>query len=266
MLLPRKYEWQQALFMNDPADWPAIFVTTHLQWRDLMVYHLYIGCIRTLEMQKQSNYVFDKIRDKILAGELFPGNPIPERALGSTFGTSRVPIREAFIQLEDRGLITLINGKGAFVRVFSLSEIRDLYEVRSSLEGQAAMSAARFAPKEEYQEYHQRALHSFEHKDQTTVQELQELNSEFHDLVARLCHNKLLESLLSSLHDQVILVRAQTYRQFPKEVHFGGMAQHIKILEAIMVEDGPTAERRMKEHILSWFDRQLPILSGHAAR
>ncbi|MDR1829131.1 MAG: GntR family transcriptional regulator [Methylobacteriaceae bacterium] len=212
-------------------------------------------------MQKQSVYVIDQIRKKILDGELEPGYPISERVLSSSLGTSRVPVREAFIHLEDKGLIRLISGRGAFVRVFSFNEIRELYEVRGSLEGQAASSAAKWAPKEEFRECRKQFVDCLARKETITSQELQSLNSQFHDLVGRLCNNNLLSTLLSNIHDQVVLVRAQTYKRFSTDVHVGGMTEHVAILDAIIDGDGPSAERLMRQHIGAWFERQISYVN-----
>ena len=86
--------------------------------------------------------VFQKLRDDILSGKYKEHDELRETTLGKELGVSRTPVREALRQLELEGLVTIIPNKGAYVTGISQKDIRDIYVIRSMLEGLCARWAA----------------------------------------------------------------------------------------------------------------------------
>ena len=78
--------------------------------------------------------VFNTLRQAILKGELEPGERLMEIQLADRLGVSRTPIREAIRKLELEGLVLMIPRKGAEVAKISEKSLRDVLEVRRSLE------------------------------------------------------------------------------------------------------------------------------------
>ena len=75
------------------------------------------------------------LREAILDFRLEPGQRLVERELVEQLNVSRTTVREALRELTSEGLIKVVPQKGAVVAAPSLSEARDLYEVRAALEG-----------------------------------------------------------------------------------------------------------------------------------
>lgn len=82
--------------------------------------------------------VVDALRKAIVEGRLAPGSRLVERELIQMTGVSRTVIREALRQLESEGVIETVPNKGPIVRKLTLEEAKDLYLIRSVLEGLAA--------------------------------------------------------------------------------------------------------------------------------
>ena len=76
----------------------------------------------------------DALRRKIMSGELPEGFSLRQDALATEFGISRIPVREALVQLEGEGLVTIVPHKGAVVSGLSIDEISELFMLRSLLE------------------------------------------------------------------------------------------------------------------------------------
>ncbi|MGB3873926.1 MAG: GntR family transcriptional regulator [Stenotrophomonas sp.] len=76
----------------------------------------------------------ETIRSLILSGELAPGSKIPQDALATRFGTSRIPIREALSRLESDGLVVMKPNRGAWVARLDLEECLEIYKIRERLE------------------------------------------------------------------------------------------------------------------------------------
>lgn len=76
----------------------------------------------------------DALRRRILNGDIRAGAQLRQDALADEFGVSRIPIREALVQLEAEGLVRIIPHRGAFVAELSLEDLEELFELRALLE------------------------------------------------------------------------------------------------------------------------------------
>ena len=74
------------------------------------------------------------IRARILKGEYKIGEKIKETHVAEELSVSRTPIRKAFKQLEEEGLIEYVPNKGCFAKGFTRQDIEDVYAVRKVLE------------------------------------------------------------------------------------------------------------------------------------
>ena len=78
--------------------------------------------------------VFQTLRQAILYGELKPGERLMEVHLAERLGVSRTPIREAIRKLELEGLVVMIPRRGAVVASITEKDLKDVLEVRRTLE------------------------------------------------------------------------------------------------------------------------------------
>lgn len=74
-----------------------------------------------------------RLGDRILAGDMAPGERIGEQELAESFAVSRGPVREALRILEREGLVTILARRGAVVTELSTQELQELMEVRAGL-------------------------------------------------------------------------------------------------------------------------------------
>ena len=91
---------------------------------------------RTAPIQRISLHeeVVTRLRDKILEGELRPGDWIAEMNLCRELGISRTPLREALKVLASENLIALLPNRGAIVTEIVAAEIAELFEILEALE------------------------------------------------------------------------------------------------------------------------------------
>jgi DNA-binding GntR family transcriptional regulator len=75
------------------------------------------------------------VLDRVLSGELAPGEDINESELADQLGISRTPLREALLGLEHDRLVGSSQGRGFYVWPLSPREAQDLYDVAAALEG-----------------------------------------------------------------------------------------------------------------------------------
>ena len=96
--------------------------------------------------------VFHRLREDILSGKYKEGDELKEVAIGEELGVSRTPVREAFRQLELEGLIQIIPNKGAYVTGITEKDVKDIYMIRSLLEGLCARWACEHITDEQMEE------------------------------------------------------------------------------------------------------------------
>lgn len=76
----------------------------------------------------------ESIREDILNGLYPPDSQLRQDALAEKHGVSRIPVREALLQLEGEGLVSIVPRRGAMVTGLSLAEVDDVFALRTLLE------------------------------------------------------------------------------------------------------------------------------------
>lgn len=126
-----------------------------------------------------------ELRRRILSGELAAGTQLRQGALAEELGISRIPLREAFLQLEAEGLVKINAHRGAIVSELTLEEIDELFELRAAIE---PMLLQRSAPRLTTKDFARlRSLldeYTLELRREN-VRRWGELNAEFHHLLYR---------------------------------------------------------------------------------
>lgn len=80
------------------------------------------------------------LRNDIVTGSIAPGAQLGQESLAARFGVSRMPIREAIQHLVKMGFVTVESNKRSRVAETSLSDFRDIYDMRLALEPLAIRS------------------------------------------------------------------------------------------------------------------------------
>jgi DNA-binding GntR family transcriptional regulator len=86
--------------------------------------------------------VQEAIRERILEGDLRPGDPLVEAQLSAEFGISKTPVREALIALGRDGLVDQVPHHVTRVATPATADIAGACELRSWLEGEIAAERA----------------------------------------------------------------------------------------------------------------------------
>ena len=196
--------------------------------------------------------VFHKLRDDILSGKYAEHEELKEVAIGEELGVSRTPVREAFRQLELEGLIQIIPNKGAYVTGITEKDVRDIYMIRSLLEGLCARWATEHITKEQMEEMEENVYLAKFHADKGHWEQLAELDNRFHDIMYEACDSKMLEHQLKDFHQYVLRVRKKTLNNANKSNE-----EHEKIMLAIKAGDADLAEKLANEHISNAYENMV---------
>lgn len=212
--------------------------------------------------------VFSEVTTAIVRGELRPGTKLSEQTLVERYGGSRAPMREAIQKLEARHLVIRVPHAGARVVSLSLSELKDIYEVRVELESMACRFAAQRMSDAEIDEL--RALLA-EHEAQIAAEQGQSYyqkagDLDFHYRIIQGSKNSRLHQMLcGELYHLVRMYRYQTSTSAKRPLQ--ALQEHQRIVEAIAARDAELAELLMRRHIqasLTNLETRLAEEEGHA--
>ena len=209
-----------------------------------MEYNLKVNMNEYLPLR---DVVFNTLRDAILKGELEPGERLMEIQLAERLGVSRTPIREAIRKLELEGLVLMIPRKGAEVAKISEKSLRDVLEVRRSLEELAAelacqrMDAEALKDLEDAQKAFIQAVKSGE------TMTMAEADEHFHDVIYMGTGNTRLVQILNNLREQMYRYRLEYVKD--ARTHSIIISEHNDIIKQIRDKNVPVAKTVIHQHI-----------------
>lgn len=191
--------------------------------------------------------VFKTLRQAILKGELEPGERLMEIQLAERLGVSRTPIREAIRKLELEGLVSMTPRKGAEVAKISESNLRDVLEVRRSLEELAIDLACQRMMPEELEEL-KAAQENFRLAIKSgDAMEIAQADEAYHDIIYHSTKNEKLVQILNNLREQMYRYRLEYIKDEDKRQVL--QVEHEHILKALSLRHVQEARQAVREHI-----------------
>jgi len=184
----------------------------------------------------------DYLREQILTGRLTPGTKIDQDEVSVALGISRLPVREALIELANEGLVDAVPRRGAFVASLERADIVDHYRIFGLVAGLAASRAATSlsdAELVELREVHQSFVAATDADTQARW------NHEFHKRINRAGGSRRLVSVLALL-SRSLPVR---YFEFVPGWADASARHHARILAALEQRDAHEAQRIMEHHV-----------------
>lgn len=191
--------------------------------------------------------VFNTLRKAILKGELAPGERLMEKQLAEKMGVSRTPIREAIRKLELEGLVIMVPRKGAEVAMITEQDIKDVLEVRASLESLAVRLACTKMAKEDINDLLKVNKAFTDAAREKDVETVIQKDVEFHDVIYHATGNEKLIQIINNLREQIYRFRVEYIRQMDD---FSGLVnEHEEIVNAIVERDSDVAKDIAIKHI-----------------
>jgi DNA-binding GntR family transcriptional regulator len=201
--------------------------------------------------------VYAYVKARILLGQARPGDVLAGHKLAQALSVSRTPVHEALKRLVSEGYLVPRPRVGYAVTPVDLSELRDLFQVRTRLEALSAELAAKA-----WTDEHMREFETADRQAQRRHRELrgaaeplelaQFLNEEhkrFHRMIANIGGNRRLEALICDLQDET----QRFWALLPAEQLTGRVfladEAHRSILAAIATRDPAKARAAVVTHL-----------------
>ena len=163
--------------------------------------------------QTLSYFILNKLRWRIITGELKPGQPLREMEIEADYGSSRGPVRESLRMLLQSGLVEMQPRRGFRVREYSPADVRNIYELRAALEGMvvAALQGRDLTPLCDTLRGRLKIMES--HYKQSDTDEYFRENSRFHQCIIDFTGNKPISQVLFYVNEISLPVRYRLLRE-----------------------------------------------------
>ncbi len=190
---------------------------------------------------------YSHLKEEIRTNRLPPGYQAPEPEIALRLGMSRTPVREALIRLEAEGLVELIPRRGARVLPISAEDMKEIYEILTALEPEAAASVAARGPSNADLAPLESAA-----KDMEAALEADDLDAwaeaddQFHSILLQINGNGRMHAFVTSLYDQAHRARIITLRLRDRPVR--STEEHRMILDRLRNGDVDGTRAIFREH------------------
>ena len=184
----------------------------------------------TINSKSLREQVYEYLRGELHSGRLIPGSTINLTLISKRLGVSKTPMRDALLQLDAEGFVTISPRRGVFVNPVSLDDVRHSYEIVGALE-----AAVIFAVFDQIENTHieKMKLNNINLKAALEGDDFQSyylLNIAFHHVFLDLSDNKMLQRI-------IMPIRQRLYdfprRRYIKEWELRNCGDHDDLIDAI---------------------------------
>lgn len=189
--------------------------------------------------------VANDLRARILKGELGAGTRLVESRLSGLLGVSRVPVREALRLLAMQGLVEVTPRRGATVTALNEEQVREMLEVRATLEALNAQLAAQRRDPVELDALQQLLDEASQLGISDDIGHYVAMNARCHAVLGQLARNSLLQDMMRPLRERTAMLF-----DIKDHGHIRRACQeHIGIIAAVLAGDGELAALLARRHV-----------------
>ena len=198
-----------------------------------------------LNVKSLKEQVYEYLREQMRKGEILPGSAIDMEETSKKLGVSKTPLRDALLQLETEGFVTILPRRMVVVNALTERDIRDSYEIIGALESMAllkAFDALRPAEVDRMQELNDGMRQALAANDFDLYYER---NLAFHDIFLGLCGNLSLVRTVNTLKKR--LYDFPRVKGFVKEWEESSTVEHQALVDLIRQGRGQDAANHIRD-------------------
>ncbi len=199
---------------------------------------------KTVVRQSLKDQVKSILIDRMIDGDLAPGDRIKELQVAKELGTSQAPVREAIRCLETLGYVEHIPHVGAMVKTFNKDEIEEAYQVREALELHSTALIGELQDDLARELDEQLALMKAATKE-NNARMFTQADNQFHRAIVASCENDTMLSMWESLKMQVQVIATLVKASMPLDKIY---LLHPPIVDAFRSKSRERASLLLKGH------------------
>jgi DNA-binding GntR family transcriptional regulator len=211
-----------------------------------------------LQFQTKQEWLYRTLRDAIRNCELAPGERLLMDDLAAKFGVSRVPVREALLQLQAEGLVQMTPHAGAQVAEITFGSANDYFAISRELQVLACRAAAERITSEEKEELKELLNRMEAAAKLGDLETYTKINHEFHDFIALVSKMPLLPHFMDQFQQHWQRIE-RFYQLYPmcSERMCQTIDEHRHIVAALLVNDADEVEKASRVHNITGLEDHL---------
>ena len=197
-----------------------------------------------LELRSLREQVYDYLREEMQSGRLLSGSLIKPKEISEKLGISKTPLRDALIQMECEGFVSILPRRGVRVRKLNIEDIKNILEVIGALESAVVLSVF-----PQLDTTHIEALRGLNNKMAVAIKDedfksYYDLNISFHNVFLQLSENNTMHGILMPLKQRLYDFPRRAYI---KEWELINCEEHAQFIEFIEKGDPQRAAALMRD-------------------
>lgn len=197
-----------------------------------------------LNVKSLREQIYDYLREEMGSGKLISGSPINLTAISDELGVSKTPLRDALIQLEAEGFVSILPRRGIQVKKLTLQDIKESYEIIGPLEASVLLSVFEQFTPSLIAEMERLNTRQSEAIDNNEFENYYRLNLEFHGVFLNLTDNGALKHTLTLLKQRLYDFPRRSYL---KDWEYQHLNEHQQFIDCIKAGDPEGAARMIKD-------------------
>ncbi|MFD1040583.1 GntR family transcriptional regulator [Virgibacillus byunsanensis] len=191
---------------------------------------------------------YEQLKERIIKCIFDPGQPIVEDELAKELEISRTPLREALLRLELEGLVVRNSNGRIKVAPISIKELKELFIMRSKLEGIVIVDAIDNITEEDVKYLSYLAKMVKLTSRLRNHEDIDNFGAQFHNFIYNISGNKTAVKILFQLNDHINRYRRLAHKHIIDTKKASD--EHEIILEYIINKDKVNAESKIVNHII----------------
>lgn len=203
---------------------------------------------------RDADRAYELIKEQIVTTRMKPGTLVDEATLMRELGLGRTPIREGCKRLEADKLVVILPRRGMYVAEITLSDLRDLEEIRLELESLCARLAVRRITPTQLEEFESLVAARPDHWAETQGAGPHgphlDVDRQLHSLVWAASHNTLLHGECQRYFEHSMRI----WHLYIDQLADSDLHEEVfdDVLAALIAKDEVRAEAAVRAHILQF--------------
>jgi len=197
-----------------------------------------------LNIKSLREQIYLYLKQEMQNRRLIHGEFIDTKSISAELGISKTPLRDALIQLEVEGFVTIIPRRGILVNTVTLKDIRNIYQVIGALEHSAVLAGDGL-----FKSSCIKALERLNQQQKTAIKNREfrkyyQLNVEFHDMFLAMSDNEALKRIIMPLKQRLYDFPLRNYME---EWELQHLNEHQEFIDYLKDNDVKRAAEVMKD-------------------
>ena len=198
------------------------------------------------------DHAYSNFTEKLLARDISPGQIVSQRELVELTGMPLGAIREMIPRLEADGLIKTVPKRGLQILSIDLDLVRNAFQLRSIIEGEAILQFCRTASDEDIEKMEKEHMDARSAAAKTVspdiLKKAQQVDWAFHDHIIDAMNNPIISDIHRVNAIKIRLIRNNDTRMLP-ELVVPVLDEHLAVFSALKARDGAGAVQAIHYHI-----------------